>query len=149
MIIQGYSLTSEEKFDRALNGTLLSDSTRKGGVGNGAYHEDGVWKRNNVELTEEEVSKLEFALLAEYDRFAGTIRRGNDQVKLGSFWNFKGRKPHEKPHVVFVYRFGHKVVEVADGVELPGEVKAQKVLEQVQEEEKKVKRVKKAKREEE
>lgn len=153
MEIQGYTLSNLEKLDRALNGIQLSDSTRKGGVGNGAYF-DGVWKRGDTEINADEVETLEFAVLAEYDKFAGTIKRGADKVKLGSFWNFKARKPHETPHVEFIYRFGHKVITVPDGKELPGEVKAQKILKEAMKEEneerleaKNGKRLKKAKKE--
>lgn len=147
--IKGFTLVNAEKFDRALNGMPLSNSERKGGVGNGAYLDGDVWKRNDIELTTEEVSSLEFALLAEYDKWAGFIKKGNDKVKTGSFWNILAKKPWSEPKVVFTYRFGNKVVDVPEGVELPGEIKAQRILKESAEAEKKAKKVKKVKREEE
>ena len=149
----GYTLVNAEKVDRALNGILKPDSTRVGGIGGGAYQENDIWKRDGVELTDEEVSKLEFDLLAEYDKYYGFIKRGGDKVQAGSFYDFKGRQPRKEPKVSFVYRFGSKVVIVPDGVELPGEIKAQKILKEAQkaqieedEEVKETKKVKKAKR---
>lgn len=151
--ISGYTLVNAEKVDRALNGVLKADSTRTGGVGKGAYQEEGVWKRDGVELSEEEVAKLEHDLLAEYDKHSGCIKRGNDKVENGSFYDFKGRQARKEPKVNFVYRFGNKLVKVPDGVELPGEIKAQKILKEAQaaqveereeaKEAKKVKRIKK------
>lgn len=137
MEVKGYTLINLEKIDRALNGIQKADSTRMGGVGNGAYfdEDDKSWKREGAILSEEEVSALEFALLAEYDKFAGAIKRGDDKVKLGSFYNFKARKPYAEPKVVFEYRFGSKIVDVPDGIELPGEVKAKKILKEAQDEE--------------
>jgi len=145
MEIQGYILSNLEKLDRALNGVQLSNSNRSGGVGNEAYF-DGVWKRGDKELSEEEVVKLEFAVLAEYDKFAGTIKRGEDKVKNGSFWNFKAKKPHITPIVEFVYRFGNKVITVPDGVELPGEVKAKKMLKKIEADNKEDNKTKKIKK---
>jgi hypothetical protein len=149
----GYTLVNAEKVDRALNGILKADSTRVGGVGKGAYQESGVWKRDGVELNEEEIAKLEFDLLAEYDKHSGFIKRGSDKVENGSFYDFKGRQPRKEPKVNFIYRFGNKVVKVPDGKELPGEIKAQKILKEAhreqieeQEEAKEAKRVKRAKR---
>lgn len=147
--IKDFELINDEKVDRALNGILLSDSSRKGGVGNGAVLVEGVWQRNGVDLIPEEVEALETALIAEYDKFGGLIRRGSDKVETGSFWNFTAKKAWATPKVTFVYRFGNKVVKVPDGVELPGEIKAQKILKEMAKEEKKPKKIKKVKPEEE
>lgn len=130
MEIKGYSLINEEKVERALNGTPKDDSTTIGGIGGGAYREDGVWKREGEELNEKEVDVLETALLAEYDKLGGLIKRGNDKVKTGSFFNLKSKKPFDVPQVMFVYRVNGKLVEIPDGKELPGEVRAAKILEE-------------------
>jgi len=123
-----YTLKNEEKLDRALNGAQQADSTRKGGVGEGAYLEGGVWKRDGKELSEKDVAVLQSAVLAEYDRLGGLIVRGNDKVKTGSFYDFKGRRPHAKPQVVFVYMINGKQVEVKEGDKVPGIVEAAQQL---------------------
>lgn len=135
MNVKGYSLVNTEKLDRALNGTPMDDSRTVGGVGGGAYFEEGVWKKEGSELSKKETDALEFSLLAEYDRIGGLIRKNGDKVQTGSFYNFKARAPHEKPRVVFVYKVNNRFVEVPEGTELPGEVKAAKILESKEEEE--------------
>ncbi len=130
--IQGYTLVNSEKFDRALNGVRQADDSYKGGVGNGAYLDEGNWKRDGEDLTDDEVIELESSLLAEYDRLGGLIIKGDDKVKTGSFWNFKGRKAHENPKIFFVYSVNGRIVEIPEGTELPGEVRAARFLEQTQ-----------------
>lgn len=127
MEIKSYILENQDKVERALNGTPRGDSSRIGGVGQGAYF-DGVWKKDGKELSVAEVDKLETALLAEYDRLGGRITKGGDKVKMGSFFNFPARKPHDEPKVKFEYRINGRTVEVPAGTELPGEVKAAKIL---------------------
>jgi hypothetical protein len=133
--VKGYTLMNPEKFERALNGVRQDDDSFKGGVGDGAYKEefeDGVvWMRDGEELTKAQVDILERDILAEYDRIGGLIKRGNDKVKTGSFYNFKGRRPFEEPKVVFVYNVNGKIIEVEDGVELPGEVKAARMIDEL------------------
>lgn len=136
MHIQGYTLANSDKVERALNGTQRQNSNGEtfGGVGNGAYF-DGTWKKDGSPMSAEEISELETKLLAEYDRLGGLIRRAKDKVKTGSFYDFKGRKSREKAKVSFLFRVNGKEVEVADGVEMPGEVKAARQLERVAEKE--------------
>lgn len=128
MQIGKFTLLNEEKIERALNGAQQSDSTRVGGVGNGAYKDGDVWKREGEELGDKEVVSLEAALLAEYDRLGGLIKKGTDKVKVGSFYNFKSKKPHEKPVATFVFMINGKEVEVKDGEEVPLKVKAAQLL---------------------
>ena len=130
MHIKSLILENQDKVERALNGTPRGDSTLIGGVGKGAYQNNGVWERNGEALSNEEVDKLETALIAEYDRLGGRITKNGDRVKMGSFYNFPGRRPHDKPVVKFEYRVNGRVVEVPEGTELPGEVKAVKILEE-------------------
>jgi len=105
MQVGKYSLINEEKVDRAINGTIGMDNVIKGGVG----------------------SSDEAALLAEYDKLGGAIMKGTDKVKMGSFFDFKNAKPFTNPKVSFIFSVNGKFVEVEDGVELPGEIKAVKV----------------------
>lgn len=133
MDIQGFTLVDSAKFDRALNGTLRGNNTVIGGVGAGAYFENGAWLRNGTELNEEEVAKLEFDLLAEYDKLGGLIRKGGDKVVTGSFYNFKAKKPHDAPQVKFIFRVNGKAIEVPDGEALPGIVRAKRILDGVEE----------------
>lgn len=134
MEIKGFSLINEEKVERTLNGVPRSDGTAIGGVGSGAYFENGVWKREGNELSEEEVNDLSTAILAEYDKLGGAIKRGNDPVKTGSFYDFKGKKPFKNPKVICTYKVNGKFVDVPDGEEEPGEVKAAKILMQQEKE---------------
>lgn len=128
MQVGKFTLANEEKVDRALNGAQQADSTRVGGVGNLAYKDGEVWKREGEELSEKEVVSLEFALLAEYDRLGGLVKKGTDKVKTGSFYNIKSRKPHENPVATFVFMINGREVEVKDGEEVPLVVKAAQVL---------------------
>lgn len=127
-ILGKYELVNNEKFERALNGVVKSDGTMNGGVGEHAYFEDGVWKREGVELTEKEVLSLETALIAEYDKFGGAIRKGNDKVKLGCFYDFKGKKAFDKPKIITTFLVNGKHIDVVGGEEEPGIVKAAKIL---------------------
>lgn len=149
MKIQEFTLVNADKLARALNGVPRDDNTIIGGIGRNAYFEGEVWKRDGNELNGDEVSKLEHALLAEYDKLGGLIKRGEDKVVTGSFYDFKGKKPRTEPKIVFTYRFGNKVVDVPDGKELPGEVKAAKILKEREDEEKEkegVERIRKARK---
>lgn len=145
MEIQGYTLLNKEKVERALNGTPRGNGSPIGGIARGVYFNDetNVWMRDGSNLTPDEVSSLENSLLAEYDKLGGAIKRGGDLVKMGSFYDFKSNTPRSKPKVSFEFRVNGKVVEVPDGAELPGVVKAAKILE---EEEAKVEETPKKKR---
>jgi hypothetical protein len=109
MKVKEFELVNEEKVDRVINGSM----TANGMVG-GIKQADG--------------SVDEELLIAEYDKLGGLILKGNDRVKTGSFYDFKSKRALKEPKVVFIYNINGKVVEVEDGVELPGVVKAAKVL---------------------
>lgn len=115
--IKGYTLMNPEKLERALHGAVTGNGTQIGGVANadGSFDED--------------------ALLAEYDKSGGLIMRGIDRVKTGSFYDFKLRKPRSEPKVVFLYRVNGQEVEIEDGVELPGMVKAARTLAETEKQE--------------
>lgn len=125
MEIQEFTLVNTEKLERALNGTQTGSGTVIGGVGSGAYFDDG-WKRNGEPLSESEVATLEHALLAEYDKIGGLVMKGDDKVKTGSFYNFTARKPRATPEVVFTYLVNGQIVDVPAEEETPGIVKAAK-----------------------
>lgn len=71
------------------------------------------------------------ALLAEYDRIGGYITKNGEKVKTGSFYDFKAKAARKKPQIVFIYSVNGSLVEVPEGAELPGEVRAAKILEGV------------------
>ncbi len=128
MEIQGYTLANPDKAERALNGSTTDKGALIGGVGAGAYQEENVWYRNGEALTEDEVITLETALLAEYDKIGGLIKKGQDNLKIGSFYDVKGKKPRTEPKVVFLYRVNGSEIEVPAGVEMPGIVKAARIM---------------------
>lgn len=130
MQVKSFTLINLDKIDRALNGTNLGNGSATTGVANGAYLEEGVWKNNGKNLSVTDVSALEDALLAEYDRLGGLIKKGDDKVKTGSFYDFKGKKPRETPEVTYIFRdrINNRLVEVKEGVELPGSIKASKMI---------------------
>ena len=111
--VKGYVLVNPEKVDRAINGTQTGNGTKLGGV----VKEDGSYD--------------ESALLAEYDKIGGLIRdeEGN-QVKIGSFYDFKNKKPRAKPEVVLLFNVNGEVVEVPEGGKVPKIVEAVKVLDE-------------------
>lgn len=117
MLVKGYELCFEPKVERALNGSPDQSGNNVGGVAkpDGSYDED--------------------ALLAEYDRIGGLIRKGGDKVRMGAFYDFKAKKPRIEPRVEFIFRVNDKEVIVPEGTELPGVVKAARILKQAEDDE--------------
>lgn len=109
MNIKEYTLVNEIKVERAINGTIGSGGTLKGGVGKEASDD---------------------AKLAEYDRLGGLIKLNGDTVKKSSFFNFETQQPHAHPHVLLQFTINGKTVEVPAGAELPPLVRAAKAAEQ-------------------
>jgi hypothetical protein len=130
MNIKGFELVNEEKVERAINGTVNSLNEKIGGI----IAEDGTYDENE--------------LLAEYDKLGGLITKEGDRVKTGSFYDFRNKKMLSKPNIVFIYNVNGKIVEVEDGKELPGIVKAARELERIENEEveEKVEKKKKGKK---
>lgn len=110
-----FELVNAEKVERALTGSVSGNGTKVGGV----VKEDGSYD--------------DAALLAEYDKLGGLIKKGGDRVVMGSFYDFKNKRPQKDPKVKFVYYVNNTFVEVEEGSELPGIVKAVKVLEKAKE----------------
>lgn len=128
MIVGNYTLVNPEKVDRALNGSQQADSTRVGGVGKGAYKEGNIWMRGGEVISEKDVVILESALLAEYDRLGGLIRKGGDKVVTGSFYDFKARKSLNPPMVKFEFMINGKQVVIGEEDEVPSIVRAAREL---------------------
>lgn len=107
--IGGFTLVNHEKLNRAIEGHMGRGGRLEGGIGEGASDE---------------------AILAEYDRLGGLIRKGKNNVKMGSFYDFPKRKPHDKPKVVFIFKdLEGNSVELEDGAEIPDELKAVQIIE--------------------
>ena len=115
MKIKGYNLINPEKVDRALYGTQVmrdGEPTQKGGI----VKEDGSYDDG--------------ALLAEYDRLGGAIFNAeSSKVQLGSFYDFKAKKPFVEPKVILVFRINGEVIEVPEGEPKPDIVRAAQELE--------------------
>lgn len=109
MKIGDYELVNEEKVNRAILGMAKSNGVLAGGVGEDATDE---------------------AKIAEYDRLGGLIKLNGDKVKMGSFFDFKNKKPREEPEVILEFNINGKVVEIAASEPLPPVVRAAKEAEQ-------------------
>lgn len=97
-----------EKYERALHGTVMAHGEMKGGVGDDASEEK---------------------ILAEYDRLGGLVKKGKYTVKMGSFYDFKAKKPRIKPEVTFLFRnLDGETVEIPEGDEIPMDVKAAEMI---------------------
>lgn len=85
-------------------------------------------------------------LLALYDKLGGRITKGGQQIKTGCFWDTKAKKPAETPKVVYLYSVSGVLVEVPEGTELPGMVRAQMILDEEAAKETEVRAAKKGSR---
>ncbi len=135
MEIQGIELCNTDKLERALNGVMGNAGALIGGVGGGAYYEDGVWKRAGVELSEKEAKQLEDDLIVEYDRIGGLMKKDGEKLSTGGFYDFKAKAARKEPVLAFEYRVNGQLVVVPEGHEAPRAVKAQKLLAEQKEEE--------------
>jgi len=108
MEILGFSIVNDEKFNRAVYGAMGANGALHGGVGEGATDE---------------------AKLAEYDRLGGLVRKGKNKVKMGCFYDFKSKAPHKKFDVVLEFKdLDGETVEIAEGEEIPVELKAAEII---------------------
>lgn len=69
-------------------------------------------------------------ILVAYDKLGGLITKGGQKIKTGCFYNVKSKTAYENPQVVYLYAVNGRIVEVPEGAELPGEVRAAKILEE-------------------
>lgn len=109
MKIGNYDCVNDEKINRAIFGSMGPEGALKGGVGEDASDE---------------------AKLAAYDKLGGLIRKGKNNVKTGSFFDFAKKKPHEKANVVFVFKTEGQTVEIKEGEEVPLEVQASQIAQE-------------------
>lgn len=73
-------------------------------------------------------------ILVEYDRLGGLLTRGGQKIKTGCFYDAKNKKAFPEPKIIFIYTVNGHIVEVPDGAELPGEVRAANILADMQKE---------------
>lgn len=110
----GYVLVNQDKLHRAIHGTLDREGKAIGGVGEGA---------------------LESEVLAAYDKLGGLVMKNGYKIMTGAFYDFKEKKPKDKPEVVFEFRdIAGRKIGVPEGKELPLEVQAAQLTEKAQKE---------------
>lgn len=119
MIVKGFTLVNEDKITRALDGNQNEHGEFVGGI----RKEDGSY------VAEE--------LLAEYDKLGGLIRKGEDKVRMGSFFDFKKKSPRAEAKVEFEFRVNGEVIYVPAEEEKPNKVKAVQIAEKAKKEAKK------------
>lgn len=69
-------------------------------------------------------------LLIAYDKLGGLITRGGQKIKTGCFYDAKRKAAATEPKAIYLYAVNGHIVEVPEGHELPGEVRAAKILEE-------------------
>lgn len=67
-------------------------------------------------------------LLVAYDRLGGLITKEGQKIKTGCFYDVKSKKAFAKPKLIYLYSVSGRIVEVPEGTELPGEVRAANIL---------------------
>jgi len=122
MLINGFVLENAEKVRRAIEGSHSGYDTKFKPLGEGYNPDD---------------------LLVAYDRLGGLITKDGVKVKMGSFFDFEKKVARKEPQVVFL--------TTIDGVEVEVEEEEAKAIKKAQAKltDLKVKKVKKAKKEEE
>lgn len=123
LTVDGFTLVNADKVTRALDGSMNDRGQFIGGV----RKADGSYDKAE--------------LIAEYDRIGGLIKKGEDKVRTGSFYDFGARRARSEPKVEFEFRVNGDLVYVPATEEKPNKVKAVQIAE-----EEKVKKEKKAKK---
>jgi hypothetical protein len=67
-------------------------------------------------------------VVAAYDKLGGLITKEGQKVKTGCFYNPKTKTAIAEPKVIYLYSVSGRIVEVPEGNELPGEVRAANIL---------------------
>lgn len=94
-VIGKFSLNNEEKFNRAIFGSMGREGKLSGGVGENASDE---------------------AKISEYDKLGGLIMEGQLKVETGSFYDFKKQVPRSEPVIAYAYRdIDGEAVSVSEG----------------------------------
>lgn len=95
MLINEFELCSEEKLKRVVEGTPSRDGSLQGGLG--FFNDEG-------EAVDKDGKPLKSeTILALYDKLAGYIKKDGIKVKTGAFWDFKLKKPREKPDIMYIF----------------------------------------------
>lgn len=103
----GYGIMNQDKWQRAIYGSIGREGQPMGGVGEKASDQ---------------------AKLTEYDRLGGLIVKGKYKLKTGCFYDFIKKQARPEPAIVFLMRnFEGDVVEIPEGTEIPLEVKAAEI----------------------
>lgn len=103
-IIKGYEIVNDEKWNRAVEGSMGKEGKLENGVGEDASDE---------------------LKLAAYDKLGGLIRKDGHKVKTGSFFDFEEQAPRGIPNVLLVFRdLEGNIIELPEAAEIPMEVRA-------------------------
>ena len=108
---KGFILANPDKVTRALDGAMNDRGEFLGGI----RRADGSYD--------------EAELIAEYDKIGGLIKKGEDKVRTGSFFDFKARKARVEPKVEFEFRVNGEIIYVPAEQEKPNVVKAVQLFE--------------------
>jgi len=120
--VNGYTLVNPDKVTRALEGSQDSHGLFQGGV----RKPDGTFDADE--------------LLVEYDRIGGLIRKGEDKVHTGSFYDVMAKRARAKFEVKFEYRINGDMILVPEGAKEPVKVKAAKIVKEAKEDKKEEKK---------
>jgi len=108
--IKEFTIVNDEKWDRAVNGVVGRGGELTGGIGEDASDE---------------------AKLAAYDKVGGLILKNGSKVKLGSFYDFKAKKPRDTAEIKLIFRnLEGEEVELEEGEDKPIEVVAAEKLQE-------------------
>lgn len=116
--VNSFTLVNPDKVTRALEGAMNERGEFTGGV----RRDDGTYDAEE--------------LLVEYDKIGGLIKKGEDKVRTGSFYDVKTRKARVTPKVEFEFRVNGEIVYVPADQEKPNAVKAVQMFEKVKKEKK-------------
>ena len=105
-VIDGFVLENADKLERVIHGDVKRAGVPEGGLG------------------EDADPKL---VLAHYDRLAGYITKSTGgaqrvKIKTGSFWDFKNKRPHAEPKIMYIFRVAGENIEVNDPANLAAAV---------------------------
>jgi len=106
-----FTLVNPDKITRVLEGAQNEHGEFFGGI----RESDGSFDKT--------------ALLVGYDKIGGLIKKDDDKVRTGSFYDFGKRKAREIPKVEFEFRINGEVVYVPEEAEKPNAIKAVQMVE--------------------
>lgn len=112
--VNGHQLVNGDKVHRAIYGNPTKDGA-VGGVGEAATDE---------------------AVLVEYDRLGGLIKKDGEKVKTGAFYDFKLKAARPEPVVVFEISVDGKLISLPENAPVPKKVLAARLKKEADEEDK-------------